>query len=82
MAKILKFTEDVNSELKVLLQEIVDFSEVLDEQKHEDFYELIQEVIGIVPDMYKSMDNLKHEVSHVREKLNKVGLMIEEKGSL
>jgi len=82
MTKILKFTEDVNIELKELLQEIVDFSEVLDEQKHEDFYELIQQIIDIVPDMYTSMDNLKGEISHVRKKLNKVGLMIEEKGSV
>jgi len=82
MTKILKFTEDVNIELKELLQEIVDFSEVLDEQKHEHFYELIQEIIDIVPDIYTSMDNLKGEISQVREKLNKVGLMIEEKGSV
>ncbi len=82
MTKILKFTEDVNTELKELLQEVVDFSEVLDPKKHEDFYEIIQAVIDTIPEMYTSLENLKEEVSFVREKLNKVGLMIEEKGSV
>ena len=82
MAKILKFAEDVDNETKKLLQEVVDFSEVLDPQKHEDFYEIIQGLIDIIPDMYTSIENLNDQVVNVREKLEQVGLMIEEKGSV
>ncbi len=82
MTKILKFAEDVDKETKELLQEIVDFSQILDPQKHEDFYEIIQALIDTIPDMYESLENLKREVSHVRETLNQVGLMIEKKGSV
>ena len=82
MTKILKFTEDVNTELKELLQEVVDFSEVLDPKKHEDFYEIIQAVIDTIPEMYTSIENLNDQVLNVREKLKQVGLMIEEKGSV
>tara|TARA_B110000014_G_scaffold217308_1_gene171840 strand:+ start:293 stop:541 length:249 start_codon:yes stop_codon:yes gene_type:complete len=82
MAKIIKFTENIDTEVKKLLQEIVDFSEVLDEQKHEDFYSLIQEIVNIIPDISHSMSDLEDKVLHTREVLNKVGLMIEEKGSV
>jgi uncharacterized protein YoxC len=82
MTKILKFLEDVDTETKELLQEVVDFSEVLDPKKHEDFYEIIQAVIDTIPEMYTSMENLKDQVVDVSKRLNEVGLMVEKKGSV